>query len=354
MVVRPTRVIQPSVATRLPRPVAIRSGTLAALALAGANLLWAGSAAASKAALDGMTPFLMASARVAIALLILRLILARRHQHAATGRMPALLGLTGVALFCACQNVGLIFADATTTATIGAATLMLTVGLAILFLGERPNHLRSAGLAISLAGVAIVMMASPGGLTVSAAASSLLPLASASSFALYNVIGRRAFAGTDSLSLVAGSTRYGLMFLLPVTILEMMLTSPRPLTVQDGLLVLYLGAGCSAIAFILCGYGLSHLEAGHGAVYGNLKPLIGVALSMILLGEPLTVDKVLGGLLVLLGVGLTSRQHRATADPALPGAVPALRHAAQDHSEKRQDIFRTPARREGSAAGWRG
>lgn len=78
--------------------------------------------------------------------------------------------------------------------------------------------------------------------------------------------------------------------------------------IPDVLLLLYLGAGCSAAAFILCGYGLSHIEAGHGAVYGNLKPVVGVALAVMVLGEPLGASQVAGGLLVLLGIGVTLRR----------------------------------------------
>jgi drug/metabolite transporter (DMT)-like permease len=354
MVVHPTTAIEVRTNRKMRSGIALPTGTLAALALAGANVLWAGSAAASKAALDGMTPVLLASARVGIALVILRMILARRGHHVATGTVPALLGLTGVALFCACQNVGLLFADATTTALIGSATPVLTVGMAMLFLGERPGSARASGMAISLAGVAVVMMASPGGLAVSAATSSLLPLASASSFALYNVIGRRAFAGIDALPLVAGSTRYGLMFLLPVTILEMMRTSPKPVTLHDGLLLLYLGVGCSAVAFILCGYGLTHLDAGHGAVFGNLKPIVGVGVSMALLGEPLTVNQVLGGILVILGVGLTGRQAPGAGLRAPRASMPAARHAAPCHSGRGQGRCPIPARRVASEAGRQG
>lgn len=354
MVAHPARAIDVPANRTVRSGIGLPATTLPGLALAGANVLWAGSAAASKAALDGITPLLLASARVAIALLILRMILAWRGQEVATGRAPALLGLTGVALFCAFQNVGLLFADATTTALIGAATPVLTVGMAILFLGERPGFTRATGLAISLTGVAFVVMASPGGLALSAAASSLLPLASASSFALYNVIGRRAFAGTGALSLVAGSTRYGLMFLLPVTILEMMQTSPKPVTPHDGLLVLYLGAGCSALAFILCGYGLTHLEAGHGAVFGNLKPIVGVGLSMVLLGEPLSVNQVVGGLLVLFGVGLTGRKASGPGHRAPLAPIAEVRRAAPGRSGTRQGRRPTPARQGASEAGWQG
>jgi drug/metabolite transporter (DMT)-like permease len=68
------------------------------------------------------------------------------------------------------------------------------------------------------------------------------------------------------------------------------------------LLLLYLGVGCSALAFVLCGYGLARLHAGQGAVFGNLKPLAGVMLAVLILGESLTPGHLAGGALVLLGV----------------------------------------------------
>lgn len=126
------------------------------------------------------------------------------------------------------------------------------------------------------------------------------------SFAIYAVLGRRAFGQGSGLALVAGSTRYGLLCLLPFTVLELTAKDFGSVTVQDGLLLLYLGAGCSALAFLLCGYGLRHLEASHSAVYGNIKPLAGVALAVGLLGEPLTINQIGGGMLVLLGVGVAS------------------------------------------------
>lgn len=89
--------------------------TTAVLALTGANPLRGGSAAASKAALPHLPPVTLATLRVALALTVLRLLLARTGDRPATGIVPALLGLTGVTLFCVCQNVGLGVADAATT-----------------------------------------------------------------------------------------------------------------------------------------------------------------------------------------------------------------------------------------------
>lgn len=297
--------------SRVPRTVAttlLNPRMLATLAFVGANLIWGGSAAASKPVVERIPPLTTASIRVAIALVVLCVIRRYRHERVATGMAPALLGLTGVALFCACQNLGLRVADATTTSLIGAAIPVLTVGLAAVLIGERLSTRRAVGIVVSMLGVGAIMLLGsdqPGDMAV---AGSLLPLASAASFAAYNVLGRRTFGQGNAISIVAGSTRYGLIFLLPFAILELVREDIGKVTMPDTLLLLYLGAGCSAVAFLLCGYALTHVEAGHGAIFGNLKPLVGVALSVVLLGEPLSLSQVLGGLLVVAGVGIASRR----------------------------------------------
>ncbi len=304
-------------AARLPRSASVSSladaltpgpRTLAVLALVSANVIWGGSAVASKALLTNVPPLTLASLRVAIALVLLRLLLARKHERPATGAVTVVLGLTGVALFCACQNLGLLLADASTTALLNGAIPVLTVGLAAPILHERLSPPRLAALIVCALGVGLIVLRGPGATPGTGIAASLLPMASAISFAVYTVLGRRAFAKGSALAVVTGSTQYGLLFLLPGVAFELMSVKPTSITPQDGLLLLYLGAGCSALAFLLCGYGLARLEAGHGAVFGNVKPLVGVSLAVVVLGEPLVGSQVGGGLLILLGVGIATGQ----------------------------------------------
>jgi drug/metabolite transporter (DMT)-like permease len=154
--------------------------------------------------------------------------------------------------------------------------------------------------------MAVVVLLGTGATVGASVLGNLLAVAGAVSFATYAVLGRRTFAAGNALAVVAGSTRYGLLFLLPGAGLELATFGLGPVTVTDLLLLLYLGIGCSALAFLLCGYGLARLDAGQGAVFGNLKPLVGVVLAVLLLGESLTPGHLAGGALVLLGVLLAS------------------------------------------------
>ncbi len=312
-----------------PRAIQVSVGrpaqqTLAVLALIGANVIWGASAVASKAVLAHVPPVTLACLRIAIALAVLLPLVARTGERPARGGAPALLGLTGVALFCLLQNVGLLYASAATTALINGAIPVVTALLAAALLGERLGGWRVAGLLVAGGGVVGVVFLGTGVTLGDAVLGNLLPVAGAVSFAAYAVLGRRTFARGKTLAVVAGSTRYGLLFLLPGAGLELAAVGLGPLTMTDVLLLLYLGVGCSALAFLLCGYGLARLDAGQGAVFGNLKPLVGVVLAVVLLGESLTSGHLGGGALVLLGVLLASgkdgREQRVEGDvPLAPG-----------------------------------
>ena len=88
-------------ALAVPRPA---PETLAVLALVAGALLWGASTVASKALLGPLLPLTIAALRFGLALLVLCPLLARAGLRPATGRSPALLGLSGVFLLNLFQN----------------------------------------------------------------------------------------------------------------------------------------------------------------------------------------------------------------------------------------------------------
>ena len=302
-----TPVLPPPHAPMATHPARLALPAGAITALIAANLVWGGSVVASEAALTHLPPLTLACLRVGVGWAVLRALLARTGGKPASGRAPALLGLIGVTVFCATQNLGLGTASAGTSSLLNGAIPVLTGLLAALFLGERLGGCRLAGLLVSLVGIATLVFQGSG-MTSAAALGNLLPLASAVSFAAYAVLGRRVFMGDNALAVVTGSTGYGLLLLLPGGLYELVTVGIGAVTLRDALLVFYLGAGCSALAFVLCGYGLARVEAARGAAFGNLKPLVGFALAVVLLGESLTTARLAGGTLILLGTAVAGRR----------------------------------------------
>lgn len=305
---------------------------LPVLALVAANVIWGTTFVATKPLLDRIPPLTLASGRFAVALLVLLPVLAHSGRRPVLNRTTALMGFAGVFVVYVCQNLGLRYTGAANGALIHGGIPVLTALIAALALGERFGRGRLAGLALSLTGVAAVVLLGHGGRLGLSAVGDGLVLLSALALAAYFVLGRRAFPGGSSLDLVAGVAVWGLLFLLPASGIELGLEGMGRPTAGDLLGLLYLGAAASALAFMLWAHGLRHLEAGQAAVFANLNPLVGVGVAALLLGERVTPTQVGGGLLILAGVWLATRQPASTgSEPIAPTmAAPSLAGSAAD------------------------
>jgi drug/metabolite transporter (DMT)-like permease len=159
-----------------------------------------------------------------------------------------------------------------------------------------------------------------GGAGASPWGTGLLCLAAACG-AIAFVAGRRVFSAGKLVPVLAGSTLYGVLFLLPPTVLELRAAAIAPPSGQVLLILLYLGAGCSALAFALWGYGLRHLTATQNAVVSNLELPIGL-LAALLLGDALGWGHLVGGPLIVAGALLVAaappRERHANATPGGP------------------------------------
>ncbi|HEV2127933.1 MAG TPA: EamA family transporter [Thermomicrobiales bacterium] len=289
----------------LPARRSPRTGAVAALVAA--NVIWGTTFVATKPMLDRVPPLTLASGRFAIAVLVLLLVLARAGRSPLLNRTTALMGFVGILIVYACQNLGLALTDAANGALIHGGIPVFTMLIAAPVLGERLSGGRLAGLAVSLIGVTMVVMrGSEEQLGLSAIGDGLV-LLSAIGLAAYLVLGRKAFAGESSIELVGGVAVFGLLFLLPVSGLELVTKGMERPTTWDLLGLLYLGAVASGLAFMLWAHGLRHMEAGQAATFTNLNPLVGVIAAALVLNEAISWIQLAGGLLILGGVCLVAR-----------------------------------------------
>jgi drug/metabolite transporter (DMT)-like permease len=279
----------------------------AMVALIAANIIWGTTFVATKPVLDRVPPLTIATARFAIALMVLIPFLLLTRRRPVLTRTTALMGFVGVFLVYACQNLGLAFTGATNGALIHGGIPALTMLIAVPLLGERLDAGKVTGLVVSLGGVAIVVLrGSDSRLGVSILGDGLV-LLSALGLAGYLALGRRAFPGGGSLELVGGVAAFGLLFLLPASGVELAVQGMERPTSTDLLGLAYLGVAASALAFILWGYGLRHLPAGQAASFSNLNPFVGVIAAAVLLHEAIVPLQAAGGVLILGGVWLATR-----------------------------------------------
>jgi drug/metabolite transporter (DMT)-like permease len=80
-------------------------------------------------------------------------------------------------------------------------------------------------------------------------------------------------------------------------------------TVTSGIMInlLFLAVCCSALGYIFYLYALSHLGATVVTTFINFIPVFGVLGGVLILHEPFGLDQLIGGLVILVGVTLVSR-----------------------------------------------
>ena len=305
----------------LPATFALPKGASPIAALVVASVLWGTADVAGKLALDAIPPATLAALRFAVALAILWPLARWRGGARVPIRVTAPLGLLGVALTFLLQNLGLDRTTATNASLLQGAAPVLIVLLAAVALGERLGPRRLAAIGLAMAGVAAVTLPGSAGLDA-AGPGDVLVLASAGCFAAFVVMGRRAFPVYGTLPVLAGMAAWGTAALLPLALLETRQAGLPAIGLEHAALVLYLGAGCSALTYGLWGYALRHLEAGCAAAFDTLIPVVGLVAATLVLREAPVIWHVVGGTLVVAGVWLAVSEPRPAAAPAPAPALP--------------------------------
>lgn len=264
----------------------------------------------AKDVLAVMSPLLYSASRYLVAGLFLLAVVALMRRPIALPRRDwvpiVVLSLVGVGLFQACWGLAM----ARTPPSVGSIVMTTTTAFSAIlawFGGRRLPVLGWTGIAIAFAGVVVVVnnslsawTLSPGGLDGVG-----LWLLAAFAWALYVERGAPYNLRLGALPVMAWTTLIGSLLLMPIALLFDSLGEFGRL--DDRLLGywLYTAIFPVGVAFLGLTVGLDRLGVSRVMVYMYLIPIAGVGLSAAFFGDPLTPARVLGGLVVLLGVILT-------------------------------------------------
>lgn len=113
----------------------------------------------------------------------------------------------------------------------------------------------------------------------------------------------------DSLVVTVISVGLGTLLLLPWSLLASGVPS-FDLSTGVWAALLGLGIGCTAFTFSLWNWGIRYIPASQAGVFINLEPLIGAILGIALLGDVLTWELVVGGILILVSAVIISWPQR--------------------------------------------
>lgn len=273
-------------------------------------LLMGSSYPFAKDVLAVMSPLLYSASRYLIAALFLFAVLAVRRRPMALPRRDwvpmILLSIVGVTLFQACWGLAM----ARSAPSVGSIVMTTTTAFSAIlawFAGRRLPLLGWTGIAIAFAGVVLVVNNSLSRVTLSFGSldGTLLWMISAFAWALYVERGAPYSQRLGALQVMAWTTLIGALILMPFALAFDSLGEFARL--DDRLLGfwLYTAIFPVGVAFLGLTAGLERLGVSRVMVYMYLIPVAGVGLSAAFFGDPLTAARVIGGLVVLLGVILT-------------------------------------------------
>jgi len=183
----------------------------------------------------------------------------------------------------------------------------LVVLLSAIFLGKSPTRREITALAITYAGIALVLsqrlgIAPEHRLFLFGA---LLVFASSMCYAVYLVAGSQLVKRVGSLRFTAYTM---IISTLPAVVQFALLESPAALELPGQVwgYVAVLAFGCTVFPVLLVAESLKRIGANHFALIGALGPVTTVLADFGLLGGALSAIQIAGGALVILGVLLVS------------------------------------------------
>ena len=217
------------------------------------------------------------------------------------------LGIIGIAGFNGLLFIGLKYTTPINASLIMATNPLVTLLLSGIFLKNSINTTQRIGLLLSLAGVISVI--THGSLDVlfhlRISPGDGLIMAGNICWAIYGVFGRRYLNNSKPIITTAATMLIGAIALILVASVDTNMSQLLHQTGEIYIALLYMAIFGSVLAYLFWNYGITQLGAGNTSVFFNLVPVVTVLVSFFL-GQSITLVQTIGGLIVVLGVLLST------------------------------------------------
>ena len=266
----------------------------------------------SKAALAITDPITLLSFRFLTAFLIMSVLVLSGVIKLNYKNKP-ILGLVFLAiiepvLYFIFETYGIKYSSASMAGLMIALIPILVAILGNYFLKEKPSKIQMFFIALSVAGVAfIVVMNNSGGKNTSSIGILIL-LGAVTCAAVYNIYSRSLSTRFTPMELTYFMMGVGAIFFNFISILSHAangnLNSYFSILQNKNFIIaiLYLGILSSIIAFYLTNFALSKIEASRSAVFSNLSTIVSIIGGVIFLKEHFYFYHIIGSIMILLGV----------------------------------------------------
>jgi drug/metabolite transporter (DMT)-like permease len=278
---------------------------------------WSGNYIAGKIALRELSPLFLAGLRIGLAGVTMLPLYAwervrkRDRSLTVTARYNIvqllLLGLLGVTL-----NQFFFIIGLSRTSVAHAAILIGLTPIQVLIIAglrgqERITARKAVGMAIALAGVAVLKAFEPAAGAGATWLGDFFIVLTGLCFALFTVFGKEVTHQYSTITMNTYAYVGGGVALLPLTLWE---ATHQPLAhVSAGawLAAIYMALFPSVIAYLIYYHALAHMTASRVSAFSYLQPVFASIMGVAILRESLGAPVIGGGLVILAGVYLAER-----------------------------------------------
>jgi len=222
------------------------------------------------------------------------------------------LGICFFGLFFIFYNIAVAYTTAA-RASLALSTLPLQTMLVGALLGAEPLTWRkSAGVGIAILGVFAALASGLSAAPLGAWRGELIMTAAVLCMAFYNVLSRPFMERSSALGFLTVGMGFGAAVLTLAGLATNRISVLAGFGVPQWIAGVYLGIGGGALAFILWVLALQRATPTRVANTMTVNPIAAALLATLLVGEPITLNLVVGLVAVFLGIWI------ATTEPAKP------------------------------------
>ncbi|HET6596184.1 MAG TPA: EamA family transporter [Anaerolineales bacterium] len=277
----------------------------------GAAAIWGGMYVVSKVVLEIIPPFALVSLRLILGIATLAIVLLLRGFPSVS--RPQLwrvigVGFVGYGISLSLQFLGTRLSTAANGSLVTSATPAFVLLFAWLLLKERITPRRLLALVLATLGVVAVIDPRSAPLKPGLFLGNLLLLGAAVTWALYSVLVRKVTQNIDVLTFSMIAFFGGLPVTVPASAWEAGRTEIGEITIGVIGGILFLGVISTALAMVLWNTAFAFVDASLASLTFFAQPVVGTCLGWLFLGEQITPLFLLGGLLIGLGLVISTRE----------------------------------------------
>lgn len=272
-----------------------------------AAAIWGGVYVVSDVVLTTIPPFTLLTIRYCIGALTLAPFLRHLRTRPTRRQMFQMLGvgLIGFGVSVGAQFVGTDLSRAINGTLVTSAAPAFILIFAALLLHERLTRQRVAAVALATVGVLVIINPTQASFSSETFRGDAAFAFAAVTWGLYSVLVRKVSGQLDTLLITFFACLGGLMLTVPAAALELPQRPLGTITTTTILGVLYLGIISTAGAMWLWNRAFALVDASVASLFFFAQPLVGTLLSVLLLGQQMTLNLWIGSALIAAGVLLS-------------------------------------------------